>query len=134
MRRLILVSLLLCSLAVRAALVEEVTKLPVSVRDRSGTEHRHEITLTVFRDDARATAPFLILNHGRPGSAAAMVRFGRARYAANSAYFVKRGFAVFVPTRIGYGVTGGADVEESGVCGRRYFARSSRLPQPSHWR
>ena len=46
---------------------------------------------------------------------------GRQRYGDNSRYFVEKGFAVFVPTRIGYGVTGGDDVEYSGACNARNY-------------
>lgn len=47
---------------------------------------------------------------------------GRARYLENARYFVSLGYAVFVPTRIGYGVSGGPDVEDSGaVCRNRNY-------------
>jgi dienelactone hydrolase len=108
--------------AAHAAVVEEVVQLPVSIKDAAGGERRYDMTLTVFRDDARDKSPFLILNHGRAGTAAARARLGRARYRANSGYFVDRGFAVFVPTRLGYGVSGGPDLEDSGPCERRDFA------------
>jgi len=106
---------------VSAAVVEATVQLPVAIKDRSGTESRHDISLTVFRDDARERAPFLVFNHGRASDPAGRARLGRARFSANSAYFVERGFAVFVPTRLGYGVTGGPDLENSGPCARRDF-------------
>jgi len=108
--------------AAHAVLVESVVQLPVTLMEHSGAERRHVITLTVFRDDARTTSPFLVLNHGRAGDPARRARLGRARYSSNSAYFVERGFAVFVPTRLGYGVTGGPDLKNSGPCTRRDFA------------
>ncbi|MBM3342984.1 MAG: dienelactone hydrolase [Betaproteobacteria bacterium] len=106
-----------------AALVEEVVRLPVQLVDRDGVSHQHTLTLTVFRDDARARSPFMIVNHGRSGAVERRAGMGRVRYSANAGYFVERGFAVFVPTRIGYGVTGGPDLEQSrGPCHDRDFA------------
>jgi dienelactone hydrolase len=102
--------------------VEEVVQIPVEVRDIYRRTHQHTITVTIFRDDERQKSPFLILNHGRAGNEGERARLGRARYTNHSKYFVTKGFAVFVPTRIGYGVTGGPDVENSGRCAQRDFA------------
>jgi dienelactone hydrolase len=111
---------LTCSQAF-AAIIEETISLPVAVRDASGSQVRQSITVTVFRDDARPKSPFLVLNHGRAGDAAGRAALGRARYTANSRYFVSKGFVVLAPTRIGYGMTGGPDVENSGRCASRNF-------------
>lgn len=121
MRLILLLITWLLACPALAALVEEVIQLPVQVTDREQRTHQHNMTLTVFRDDARERAPFLLINHGRAGSAAGRAQLGRARFRENAAYFVERGFAVFVPTRVGYGVTGGPDVEYSGPCGKRDF-------------
>lgn len=106
----------------RARLVEEIVQLPVEVTDIHRRTYQHTITVTVFRDDERLRSPFLIVNHGRAGDDAGRARLGRARYGENAAYFVAKGFAVFVPTRVGYGVSGGPDVEHSGSCTQRDFA------------
>ncbi|HTE16573.1 MAG TPA: hypothetical protein VK642_15990 [Burkholderiales bacterium] len=76
-------------------------QISVEVLDERRAPHQQSITLTIFRDDAREKAPFLVLNHGRAGTAAERLKLGRARYAANAEYFVEHGFAVFVPTRVG---------------------------------
>lgn len=110
-------------LTASAAHVEEVVQIPVEVVDRYGRPHAQAITVTVFRDEVRERSPLLLINHGRSGTAEGRVRLGRARYSANSAYFVGLGFAVFVPTRIGYGVTGGPDIENTGPCEQRDHAR-----------
>ena len=59
--------LLAMPLLASAALVEEVIEVPVEVRSIAGEETRQNIKVTVFRDDQRAKAPYLVLNHGRPG-------------------------------------------------------------------
>ena len=106
-----------------AALVEDVLKVPVEFTDASQRKHQQVITVTVFRDDTRPKSPFLILNHGRSPNAEGRLKLGRVRYDGNAAWFVERGFAVFVPTRLGYGVTGGPDLENpGGTCDTRDFA------------
>lgn len=104
-----------------AALIEEVVQIPVEVKNKHRRTYQQWITVTVFRDDAREKSPFMILNHGRAVNANGRAKLGRARYSANSAYFTRQGFAVFVLTRIGYGVSGGADVEDTGVCNHKDY-------------
>lgn len=105
-----------------AAVVEEVIDVPVRVKTIFGQEANQTIKVTLFRDDQREKAPYLVLNHGRPASEADFFKMKRQRFAENSAYFVARGFVVLVPTRVGYGESGGPDVEYSGHCNSRNFA------------
>lgn len=108
--------------AAQAPVVEEVVTIPVTLNHPEMGEVRHPMVVTVFRDPAAsARSPFLVLLHGRATTAEDRARFGRARYGANSAYFVGLGFVVLVPTRIGYGVTGGPDLEDSGACGTKRY-------------
>ena len=107
---------------VRSATIEEIVELPVVVTKANGRAVRHSIKVTIFRDDQRARSPFLILNHGRAIEQADRIKLGRARFFENSKYFLSMGFAVLVPTRMGYGVTGGPDVEDSGSCGKKNYA------------
>jgi len=115
--------MLLAALAepARAAIIEAVIEVPVSVRGVGARRAEQTIKVTVFRDDARERAPYLVLNHGRPASAADIPRMGRVRYPDNARYFVRLGFVVLVPTRVGYGESGGPDVENSGPCQSREF-------------
>jgi dienelactone hydrolase len=104
-----------------AKVVEETVELQATVVDHKGRSHTLPFKVAVFRDDASTRSPFMVLNHGRSGRAAERAGMGRARYTENSRYFVAKGFAVFVPTRIGYGVTGGPDVEYTGNCKIRNY-------------
>ncbi len=108
---------------VQAALVEDVVQIPVEVADEFNRKYQQTITVTIFRDDAREKSPFLVLNHGRAGTPEERFKMGRARFTANSQYFVARGFSVFVPTRVGYGVSGGPDMEATGPCNNRDYPR-----------
>jgi dienelactone hydrolase len=121
-RRLaVLCALLACALPAAAILQEQVIELPVTLEMATGKRVSQPIKVTIFRDDASAKSPFLILNHGRPAKRDDFAKLGRVRYSENAKYFVGKGFAVFVPTRIGYGVTGGEDVEYSGACRSRNY-------------
>jgi dienelactone hydrolase len=121
-RILLAAALLLAARGAGAAIVEELVRVPVVVRHEILGEVRHELPVTVFRDDARPRAPFVVLGHGRATSATANAALGQARYTANSHYLVSLGFAVFVPTRIGYGIAGGQDLEYSGECAAKRYA------------
>ncbi|RUR67508.1 dienelactone hydrolase [Variovorax guangxiensis] len=105
-----------------AALNEDQLDVPVKISNAYGKPIEHAIKVTVFWDDRNPTpAPILILNHGRSADAVERANMGRARYSVASRYFVAQGFIVAVPTRIGYGVTGGEDIEDSGACNvKRY--------------
>lgn len=105
----------------QAKRVEEILEIPVSVENAYGKTVSQSIKITVFRDDEREKSPFLVLSHGRPAKPAEFAAMGRIRYTANARYFVDQGFAVLVPTRIGYGVSGGEDVEYSGTCAARNY-------------
>jgi dienelactone hydrolase len=114
-------SLLAAAAPAWAMVVESRIDLPVEVKDRKGQIVRHTIPVNVTRDTARTGQPFLILNHGRAPYAADREKMGRARYSENARYFASLGYAVFVPTRIGYGVTGGPDVEDTGGCKTKVY-------------
>ncbi|CCE01686.1 exported hypothetical protein [Bradyrhizobium sp. STM 3809] len=108
--------------AVHAAPVEEIVRVPVSVHTSSGPLVQ-TIVVTVFRDDQRGKSPYLIINHGRSGDPDKRATFGRARFPEISRQFVALGFTVLVPTRIGYGVSQGPDVESPGPsCDNRNYA------------
>jgi len=104
-----------------AFVVEEIVELPVTVRDFYGKPVSQSFKVTVFYDNAAPRAPYAIINHGRAVKKEDRAKVGRARYVDVARYLMGKGFAVFVPTRIGYGVTGGEDVENTGTCqGKKY--------------
>jgi len=112
----------LAAAPVAAALVESQFTLTVNVRDAYGKQVERPVVVTTFVDDSTpAPRPVLLINHGRAGSAAARGSLGRSRYADNARWFASLGFIVAVPTRIGYGATGGEDVEDSGPCASKAY-------------
>lgn len=114
----LLASLLLGGLTAPASAVvfEEVVDLPVEVKNRFGLEVSQTIRVGILRDDAAVTPqPFLVLGHGRPANGN-FTGYKWTSYRKQGNYFVSKGFAVFIPLRVGYGETGGPDVEEGGSC------------------
>lgn len=90
---------------------EQVLRVPVV----SGTQQAY-IDVTVFKPDGAGPFPILVLSHGSPRNAQERKLEGRQRLAAQSAQFVKMGFAVVVPTRRGYGTSEGRWAESYGPC------------------
>ena len=102
--------------ALAADLHEEVSHLPVTVKDLYGRQETRPITLTSFHPAGEGPFPLVIMNHGRAPADRRALQV-RQRYEALSRYLVSKGFAVLVPTRVGYGETyGDFDPESSGEC------------------
>ncbi len=100
---------------------ESVASINVTVNDMYGRQITGKVVITQFKPDGNGPFPILILNHGR--SATNRAEPPRFRYTQQVRYFVQRGFAVFEPTRIGYGEMGTyPDPEESGGCNRKVYA------------
>jgi dienelactone hydrolase len=121
--RLLVLSLLVAASGTAAAgLVEEQLQVPVKVRDGYGREVARDIVVTVFYDRAAPRPyPLAVINHGRSATVAGRAALGRAKYSVASSWLAGLGFIVAVPTRIGYGVTGGDDVENTGECNRKNY-------------
>ena len=99
---------------------ETVEHIPVTVADLYGRVATRDIPLTVYRPEGAGPHPLVIVNHGR-AAGEKRARPLRQRYEALSRYLVDKGFAVIVPTRVGYGETYGTfDPESSGGCDRMH--------------
>ena len=119
---LVAATLALASAGAAARIVEEQADVPVKVTDGYGKVIEQAIRLTVFRDDAVAVPrPLVVINHGRAVEPQQRAALGRSRYQEASAWFVRQGFVVALPTRVGYGVSGGEDVEDSGACANKRY-------------
>lgn len=107
----------------QAALQERVIQLHAQVTNMYGKAIDQDFIVTVFDDDVQTskTKPIAILLHGRAADAVKRGNMGRATYKANTQWLVDLGVLVAVPTRIGYGVTGGEDAEDSGTCGAKNY-------------
>ena len=103
---------------------ETVEKMDVTVTNLYGRQVTGTVVITKFKPDGDGPFPIVIINHGRSGSNRGQP--ARFRYTAQASYFVDHGFAVFVPTRIGYGESGTEpDPEDSGPCKSKSYAPSA---------
>lgn len=95
---------------------EQVLPLAVSVLNPYGLKVGGTIDITTFRPPGDGPFPLVVVSHGR-AIADRRAQQGRQRFEPLARYLVSKGFAVFVPTRLGYGDTyGQADPEDGGLC------------------
>ena len=127
--RLILIFSLFCNISF-ARIIEEIIEVPVSVSNSNFTNNpkfEQKIIVTIWRDDSVKKSPYLLFSHGRAGMDQERGKFGRSSEKRNSEYFVSKGFAVILPTRIGYGVSGGPDADYSGACGNKNYLEARKV-------
>ena len=107
----------------QAALQEEVIRLRAQVTNMYGSVVEQEFVVTVLTEDTthHLLKPIAIVLHGRAADSVKRAAMGRATYKVNAQWLAEQGFLVAVPTRIGYGASGGNDVEDSGSCNRKNY-------------
>ncbi len=109
-----------------ADLFETVAQVPVTVPLHNGGNRSGKMIVTHFRPAGPGPFPLVVMSHGRAGDAAGRAKPERQRFMGAARFWVSRGFAVLVPTRLGYGATGVApDTEASGRCDNRNFGPMS---------
>jgi dienelactone hydrolase len=97
---------------------ETVSKVPVPGASAS-------IVVTSFRPRGNGPFPWIVLSHGSASSVEANRAMGRYRPMNPVREWVRRGYAVVVPVRRGYGVSGGEHVSDAyGSCSRPDFRRA----------
>ncbi len=98
-----------------ADLNETIARVPVTVKLVDGMSRTGDMIITHYRPQGGGPFPLVVMSHGRAGSAEERAKPERQRFGAVARYWVRRGFAVVVPTRLGYGATGiEPDTEFSG--------------------
>jgi dienelactone hydrolase len=106
--------------ALAADMFETVTKLPITVQPLFGDPMKGEMVLTYFKPPGDGPFPAVVMQHGRNSEQRATP--ARYRYSHVARYWLRRGVAVFVPTRLGYGDSGmEKDPEETGPCNSKNF-------------
>lgn len=95
------------------------TAIEVKVKDRYAKEETGKVDIISYKPDGEGPFPIVVINHGRGNDRVNPPAF---TYVEQARFFLRRGFAVFVPTRIGYGKQGTAfDPEDSGSCNNRAY-------------
>ena len=122
LRAFLCFALACAAVCAQAKVIEEQLTVPVKVATAHGRIVEHQIHVTLVLDDASPQPrPLLVLNHGRSGTAAQRAQTTVTHYASTARWLTGFGFLVAMPVRVGYGVTGGDDVEDSGVCSRKIY-------------
>ncbi len=125
LRAFTLLAAALCALACTSAharLIEKIIKVPVKVTNAYGKVIEQEVVVSTYHDsDAPQPYPIALINHGRSVKPEERAAFGRYTSITNARWFAAMGFLVVVPTRIGYGVSGGEDVEDTGGCSNKNY-------------
>ncbi len=81
----------------------------------------------LVRPDAPGRYPLVIISHGTPRKPEDRARMTPWTYYPNAMEFARRGFAVAVVMRRGYGDSGGAYAERTGSCDEPNYIRSSQI-------
>jgi dienelactone hydrolase len=105
---------------------EAVIRVPVSVENHLGRQLDADLVVTTFRPPGPGPFPLAVISHGRPPQEAKRAAMPRQRLEAAARYFVRKGFAVAVPTRIGYGeLAAVGDPEASVRCDAPRYASAA---------
>lgn len=102
-----------------AELNEQVARVEVALTLPNGRPHTGTMVITHFRPPGPGPFPVVVFKHGRSSDRGETARW---RALPLVRYLTRRGFAVLVPTRVGYGELGQAvDPEAAGPCARAQF-------------
>lgn len=104
--------------ALDPALREEVHSVPVAAANAN-------IVVTSFRPPGNGPFPWIVLSHGTATTREANRAIGRYRPLNPVREWVRRGYAVLVPVRRGYGASGGEEFGDArGSCSRPDYRRA----------
>lgn len=74
-----------------------------------------EVAAHLYKPPGDGPFPLVIYSHGRSGNPAERARLEYPMAVGHGNYWLRRGFTVVAPVRVGYGATGGPDVEHPGT-------------------
>ncbi len=94
---------------------EAIVRVPASVKDAFSKEISGDVLVTTFRPQGTGPFPLVVMNHGR--ATATRAQDARPRFESIARFFVRKGFAVAVPQRLGYGASASVgDPEDNMSC------------------
>lgn len=103
--------------------VEPYVKALVYVPAGNGS---YQVAVGILRPSGIGPYGAIVLNHGTPATAAERHAESPAAFFHAAMEFAKRGYAVFMPLRRGYGATGGVFAEDAGTCAAPHYAAAER--------
>ncbi len=94
---------------------EAIARVPVTVKYGSNYEITGDVLVTTFRPQGPGPFPLVVMNHGR--NSATRAQDPRPRSEPIARFFIRKGFAVAVPQRLGYGASASlGDPEDHTSC------------------
>ena len=94
---------------------EAIVRVPVTVKDAFNKEISGDVLVTTFRPQGPGPFPLVVMNHGR--NSATRAQDPRPRSEPIARFFIRKGFAVAVPQRLGYGASASlGDPEDHTSC------------------
>ncbi|HEX5127664.1 MAG TPA: hypothetical protein VFW00_13040, partial [Rhodocyclaceae bacterium] len=96
-----------------ADIYENVIRVPVTASDLEGKHFAADIAVTTYKPAGNGPFPLVVISHGRAEDPRERAAVPRYRFQSASRFFVRKGFVVAVPTRLGYGDTVGVGDPES---------------------
>ena len=120
-KKLFALPLLLSLNCAHSEIEEKTVYVPVSLLDHHQQKMTKELVVDVVYDTEKKHSMMALIAHGRAVSAQERQRMGQVQYPGNSRWLADQGFMVIVPTRIGYGSTGGPDLDYSGECDHKDY-------------
>jgi dienelactone hydrolase len=100
-------------------LIEEKVKIPAG-------DGSYAIAATILRPEGPGPFGAVVLNHGVSASARERARESADLLIGAAAVFARRGYAVVMPLRRGFGETGGRMAEDPGSCANPDYMRAER--------
>lgn len=82
---------------------EAVVRVPTSVENAFGKRLDADLVVTTYRPPGPGPFPLVVINHGRAVTEKDRAAMQRPRFESAARFFIRKGFAVAVPMRIGYG-------------------------------
>lgn len=92
---------------------EAIVRVPAEVKDAFGKPSMGELLVTTFKPAGQGPFPLVVISHGR--SSEKRASYTRQRFETAARFFVRKGFAVAVPLRLGYGELAEVGDPESSV-------------------
>lgn len=123
LRRAVLILITLCATLASAAAQDytrENLRIPFSAAGERGLE-----AVLVRPADGRRH-PLALMSHGSPRKAEARRQMTPGRYQIQAMEFARRGFAVLIVMRRGYGLSDGNYAEGAPRCGRNDYVKAAR--------
>jgi dienelactone hydrolase len=122
LRRAVLILILLCATPAPAAAqnyTRENLRIPFSAAGGRGLE------AVLIRPADGGRYPLALMTHGSPRNADARRQMTPGRYQLQAIEFARRGFAVLIVMRRGYGVSDGNYAEGAPQCGRSDYLKAA---------